>query len=122
MTEDFRPPPRSPHRYVPTLTEVVAHPASNPPVASLEITRELFQNVVDQAFRRAEDALTQRLPEVLAVMLHEQALAMSERVRHDIRIAVRESVIATLAEMLPDLRIAPGPDDAAMQEKPDAYY
>ena len=120
MTEDFRPPPpRSPHRYVPTLTEVVQHPATGTPV---EITQEVFQHIVDQAFIRTEDALTQRLPEVLAVMLHEQALAMSERRRSDIRVAVRQAVIATLAEVLPDLHIQADSDRTARPEKPDAYY
>ena len=44
--------------------------------------------------------LTQKLPELLAVMLHEQALAVSERLRREIRTVVRESVTAALGEKL----------------------
>lgn len=105
--ESFRPVPRSPHRFVPTLTEVVPQCAFNSPSNAPEMTQERLEEIVDHAFRRAEDALLQRVPEVLAVMLHEQALAVSERLRGEIKSAVRQSVASTLSEMLPGLRVQP---------------
>ncbi len=75
--------------------------------------RELLEDIVDQAIRRTEESLSQRLPEVLAVMLHEQALAVSESVRREIKATVRQSVAAVLAERLPNLRIQQPNDDAS---------
>lgn len=117
MDEQFRPPMRDPHRFVPTLTEVVQPDAWTPVASAPEISQALLEDIVDRAFRQAEDALTQRLPEVLAVMLHEQALAMSERLRADIRSAVRQSVATSLSEMLPGWRVQPGGSDAGTGEK-----
>jgi hypothetical protein len=159
MTDLLRPLPRDPHRFVPTLTEVVPPgldaplesaaaiprapivpvPVSpfvpfvptltevvlpDPPVSPVEppaarqpaITEELLADIVDAALRRSEAALNQRLPEALAVILHEQALAMSEHLRREIRAVVKECVSATLTDMLPDPHQKPvGPRDNAIK-------
>ena len=93
------------HRFVPTLTEVVLpHPVATP-TPSQPITRELLEDLTDAALLRAETLLNHKLPEALAVVLHEQALALSEQLRQEIRMVVRQSVAETLAEMLPDARV-----------------
>lgn len=102
MIDAFSPPPRKQHRYVPTLTEVVQQSpvdlgAANA-TSALELSPEQIEEIVDRSLRRAEEALTQRLPEILAVLLHEQALATSERLRREIRATVRQSVTAALTE------------------------
>ena len=159
MTDLLRPLPRDPHRFVPTLTEVIPPgpddaldavtatppppvipvPVSpfvpfvptltevvlpDPPASPIEppaapqpaITEELLADIVDAALRRSEAALNQRLPEALAVILHEQALAMSEHLRREIRTVVKECVTATLADRLPELHQKPvGPRDNAIE-------
>ena len=99
------PPARPVHRFVPTLTEVVlptpaAFAASEPSQPASLITPEILEEITDASIRRAEVVLTQKLPELLAVMLHEQALAVSERLRREIRTVVRESVTVALGEKL----------------------
>ncbi len=104
MNEPVRPPSRVAHRFVPTLTEVVRpHPVPAPEAPAL--TQEFLEVIVDAALQRAEASLSQQLPEVLSVVLHEQALALSERLRREIRTVVRQSVAQALAEMLPDARV-----------------
>ena len=102
MNEPFRPSPPAAHRFVPTLTEVVLpYPEMAAPPAT-SITPELLEEITDMALRRAEASLTQKLPEVLAALLHEQALAISERLRRETSATVRQAVTEALAEMLPD--------------------
>jgi hypothetical protein len=60
---------------------------------------EMLEQIVDASIQRAEAALTQKLPELLSVVLHEQALAVSERLRREIKASVRESVTVALAEV-----------------------
>lgn len=105
MNEPFRPPPRAAHRFVPTLTEVVLPRPVVAPTPSQPLTRELLEDITDAALLRAETLLNQKLPEALAVVLHEQALDLSERLRREIRIVVRQSVTETLTEMLPEARV-----------------
>ena len=66
-----------------------------------------MEGIVDAALKRVEAGLTQKLPELMAVLLHEQALAISERLRREIRSTVRESVQASLAQAIPELRHVP---------------
>ena len=42
--------------------------------------------------------MTEKLPELLAVVLHEHALAVSERLRREIKVVVRESVTTAVTE------------------------
>lgn len=100
MADANRSPPPGVHRFVPTLTEVVQpeHPPPAPLPAAAPITKEMLEEIVDASIRRAEAALSQRLPELLAVVLHEHALAVSERLRREIKASVRESVTAALDE------------------------
>ena len=103
MAESGRILPPAAHRFVPTLTEVV-HPdaASNamapasPP--SQVVSPEILEQIVDASILRAESALTEKLPELLAVVLHEHALAVSERLRREIKVVVRESVTTAVTE------------------------
>jgi hypothetical protein len=87
--------PKPTHRFVPTLTEVVQPPPAMHAPEPLPITPEVLEGIVDAALKRVEAGLTQKLPELMAVLLHEQALAISERLRREIRSTVRESVQAT---------------------------
>ncbi len=103
MADSGRMPPPAAHRFVPTLTEVVQPdaastamvPASRP---APSVSPEVLEQIVDASIRRAEAALTQKLPELLAVVLHEHALAVSERLRREIKAVVRESVTAAVGE------------------------
>lgn len=99
--------PKPTHRFVPTLTEVVQPPPAMHVPEPLPITPEVLEGIVDAALKRVEAGLTQKLPELMAVLLHEQALAISERLRREIRSTVRESVQATLAQAIPELRHIP---------------
>lgn len=107
MTEPGGAPPRPVHRFVPTLTEVVLPPPAMDVPEPSPITPEVLEGIVDAALKRVEAGLTQKLPELLAVLLHEQALALSERLRREVRSTVRESVEATVAEVIPELRRRP---------------
>ena len=103
MADSGRKAPPAAHRFVPTLTEVVQPdaastamvPASRP---APSVSPEVLEQIVDASIRRAEAALTQKLPELLAVVLHEHALAVSERLRREIKVVVRESVTAAVGE------------------------
>ena len=105
MPDSDRIPPRPVHRFVPTLTEVVQPemPEALAPapvaMAPAGFTPEMLEALVDAAVRKVEPVLGQKLPELLAVMLHEQALAISERLRREIQTVVRESLTATLGSL-----------------------
>lgn len=88
------------HRFVPTLTEVVPHTDTSQPenVSVPSISREEFEILVEQMLRRAEKALGQHLPESLSILLHEQALAITEMMRKEIQLTVRKVILETLAE------------------------
>lgn len=88
------------HRFVPTLTEVVPQgDFSQPESATVpSLSREEFERLVDQMLRRAEKALGEHLPESLSILLHEQALAITEMLRREIQVTVRKVVLETLAE------------------------
>jgi hypothetical protein len=65
--------PKPTHRFVPTLTEVVQPPPGMHAPEPLPITPEVLEGIVDAALKRVEAGLTQKLPELMAVLLHEQA-------------------------------------------------
>lgn len=122
MTDFTRPPAGVAHRFVPTLTEVVhpgqsmALPAASPAPVVPVMSQELLEEIVDEAIRRAENQLTQKLPELLTIILHEQALAVSERLRREIKTAVRQAVTAALSERMQDLRVVRKGGDPADAE------
>lgn len=105
MADPGRIPPPAAHRFVPTLTEVVLPEAMAAPVVPAgptvspapPVSPEVLEQIVDAAIQRADAVLTQKLPELLAVVLHEHALAVSERLRREIKASVRESVLAEMA-------------------------
>lgn len=109
MAEAGRILPPAAHRFVPTLTEVVLPDAATGPTAPAPppapaassvspVSQALLEQIVDASIQRAETALTQKLPELLAVVLHEHALAVSERLRREIKVVVRETVTAVVDE------------------------
>lgn len=100
MTEFPREGSRVPPRYVPTLTEVVSPPQPRAAMVGREISESQLEQVVAAAIQRAESNLTQRLPEVVAVLLHEHALAITDRLQKDIRSVVQQSVKAALLSEL----------------------
>lgn len=105
MADPGRIPSPAAHRFVPTLTEVVLPeamaasvvPAESTVTTAPSVSPEVVEQIVDAAIRRADVVLTQKLPELLAVVLHEHALAVSERLRREIKASVREAVLAEMA-------------------------
>jgi hypothetical protein len=100
MTEFPRQNSRVPPRFVPTLTEVVTPSHSGAAPIGREMSESQLEQVVAAAIQRAEIGLTQRLPELVAVLLHEHALAMTDRLQRDIRSVVQQSVKAALLSEL----------------------
>lgn len=105
MADPGRIPPPAAHRFVPTLTEVVLPEAMAAPVVPAgptvspapPVSPVVLEQIVDAAIQRADAVLTQKLPELLAVVLHEHALAVSERLRREIKASVRESILTEMA-------------------------
>jgi hypothetical protein len=119
MVDSGRIPPPAARRFVPTLTEVVVLPEQSAPAVSPSpdtaspITMEMLEQIVDASVQRAEAALTQKLPEILSVILYEHALAVSERLRREIKATVRESVTAALADAVPSGALSGGVTDSS---------
>jgi len=103
MTDSYRPPPKSPHRFVPTLTEVVSPSLVTPPTVAPEITQEVLERMIEQATRRASEALTRKLPETLAELLQAQLPTLSERLSRELEAAVLQSVKTALTRTFPQL-------------------
>ena len=93
---------RVPQRFVPTLTEVFVPQAqaAESQSPSSPLSRETLEEVVNAAMTRLDADLTERLPEVLSVLLHEQALAVSEQIRRELKRSARQAVLAALADAL----------------------
>lgn len=93
---------RVPQRFVPTLTEVFVPQAqvATSQAPSAPLSRETLETVVNAAMARLDADLTERLPEALSVLLHEQALSVSEQIRRELKRSARQAVLAALADAL----------------------
>jgi hypothetical protein len=88
---------KAPPRFVPTLTEVVAAPASGPaPVpAQAPLTEE---QLVQRVMQRIDLTLDRRLREAIGTVVLEQARNAGPALRERVEAVVRQAVADALAE------------------------
>ena len=92
----------SPPRFVPTLTDVVQ---PTDPAVQVNITQhdegQLEDQIVHRVMQRVDLVLERRLREAVArvILLHTQSLG--PRLREEIELVVRESVMQAVAQELP---------------------
>ncbi len=91
--------PRTPPRFVPTLTEVVRSGAAVR--ADAGVSQE---QLVQRVMQRVDMALERRLREAIAATVLEQTRALGPILREEIELVVREAVAQALAD-----EIAAGP-------------
>lgn len=86
--------PRTPPRYVPTLTEVIKASSAPEPVAA-GLTQE---QLIHQVMQRVDLALERRLREAIATMVLEQTRSLGPALRDEIESVVRETVAQAFAD------------------------
>ena len=93
----------SPPRFVPTLTDVV-HAVNNaqPAIAVLQMQGNMEDQIVHRVMQRVDLILDRRLREAVGqvILAHTQTLA--PRLREEIELVVRESVMQAVAQELPE--------------------
>jgi hypothetical protein len=90
--------PRTPPRYVPTLTEVVQPAAAQDGAAtSLE---QLQEQVIHRVMQRVDLSLERRLREAIATLVLEQTRNLGPLLREEIELVVRQSVSDAVAQEL----------------------
>lgn len=90
--------PRTPPRYVPTLTEVVQPAAAQDDAAtSLE---QLQEQVIHRVMQRVDLSLERRLREAIATLVLEQTRNLGPLLREEIELVVRQSVSDAVAQEL----------------------
>ena len=115
--------PRTPPRFVPTLTEVVhAHAVLSDPapvvdmLAPQPVSAPLFsdrspgvleEEIVHRVMQRVDVSLDHRLREAIAVVVQEQTRSVVPRLREEIEAVVRQSVYEAVADELAQLATAP---------------
>lgn len=97
MNSAFTPP-----RFVPTLTDVVQHSDYNLQ-ASAPVSNEnqLEEQIVHRVMQRVDLVLERRLREAVAQVILTHTQALGPRLREEIELVVRESVIQAVAQELP---------------------
>ncbi|WP_313075253.1 hypothetical protein [Melaminivora sp.] len=103
-------PPRTPPRFVPTLTEVVHLPAEDgapapaaPATAALQLpvaADGLQEDMVHRLMQRVDLVLEHRLAEAIALVIEEQTRSIGTRLREEVETVVRQSVYEAVAEEL----------------------
>jgi len=94
--------PRTPPRYVPTLTEVVtpeAPAAGVVPPPSIELLQE---QIIHRVMQRVDLSLERRLREAVATLVLEQTRNLGPLLREEIESVVRQSVAEAVAQELPN--------------------
>lgn len=95
---------RTPPRYVPTLTEVVASGAPASPERAAAVSQE---QLIQRVMGRVDQMLERRLREALAAAVIEQTRAIGPLLRDEIEAVVRETVAQAFQQELPP-EIRPG--------------
>lgn len=103
--------PKTPPRFVPTLTEVVPQ-TEVMPSGGAELTPEMLDRLVSQATRRASEALIKKLPDLLTYAVQAQMPELVEHLRAELEAQALQSVRATLTRTGWQLPIAPQPPAA----------
>ena len=91
--------PRTPPRFVPTLTEVVL--GREAPSAALVAQAATFQEqIIHRVMQRVDLSLERRLRESVATLVLEQTRSLGPLLREEIEAVVRRSVSEAVAEEL----------------------
>ena len=94
-----------PPRYVPTLTNVVFqadHFSAKPPEAHVQQNVvQLEDQIVHRVMQRVDLVLERRLREAVAQVILSHTQTLAPRLREEIELVVRESVIQAVAQELP---------------------
>ncbi|WHZ11869.1 MAG: hypothetical protein OJF60_002308 [Burkholderiaceae bacterium] len=102
--------PRSPPRYVPTLTEVVPSSpivpdldldlAAQPDVPLPEASGSIQAHVIRQVMERVDALIEQRLIDAVSALVQEHFKALEPRLREEIETVVRQAVSDAVVEEL----------------------
>jgi hypothetical protein len=91
-----------PPRFVPTLTDVVQAGDYNMPVhVPLQNESLLEDQIVHRVMQRVDLVLERRLREAVSQVILTHTQALGPRLREEIELVVRESVIQAVAQELP---------------------
>ena len=91
--------PRTPPRYVPTLTEVV-QPAAAPEDGAAISLEQLQEQVIHRVMQRVDLSLERRLREAIATLVLEHTRNLGPLLREEIELVVRQSVSDAVAQEL----------------------
>lgn len=91
--------PRTPPRYVPTLTEVV-QPAAAPGDGAAVSLEQLQEQVIHRVMQRVDLSLERRLREAIATLVLEHTRNLGPLLREEIELVVRQSVSDAVAQEL----------------------
>ena len=91
--------PRTPPRYVPTLTEVV-QPAVAPDQGAAVSLEQLQEQVIHRVMQRVDLSLERRLREAIATLVLEHTRNLGPLLREEIELVVRQSVSDAVAQEL----------------------
>ncbi len=91
--------PRTPPRYVPTLTEVV-QPAAAPEDGAAVSLEQLQEQVIHRVMQRVDLSLERRLREAIATLVLEHTRNLGPLLREEIELVVRQSVSDAIAQEL----------------------
>ena len=100
--------PRTPPRYVPTLTEVVQPSAAPEDGAALSL-EQLQEQVIHRVMQRVDLSLERRLREAIATLVLEHTRNLGPLLREEIELVVRQSVSDAVAQELFGRTGAPPP-------------
>ena len=89
---------RTPPRYVPTLTEVVATGTEASPESAAAVSQD---QLIERVMRRVDLMLERRLREAVAAAVIEQTRAIGPLLREEIEAVVRETVAQAFEQELP---------------------
>lgn len=102
--------PRSPPRYVPTLTEVVPSAtivpdldldlAAQPDVPLPEGTGSIQEHVINRVMERVDALIEQRLTDAVSALVQAHFKALEPRLREEIETVVRQAVSDAVVEEL----------------------
>lgn len=98
------PPPRTPPRFIPTLTEVVEpaqHVQNQVPSVSAQDWEAFQQQMVHRVMQRVDLSFERRLREVVAKLVLEQTQTLAPKLRDAIEAMIRDSVSEAVAQELP---------------------
>lgn len=94
-----------PPRFVPTLTDVVQVSDDYLPAnVVIQTDNQLEDQIVHRVMQRVDLVLERRLREAVAQVILTHTQALGPRLREEIELVVRESVIQAVAQELPQQR------------------